>query len=110
VNVPTPSGVVATVAELDRADGIPGFDAVDLFSWLEAAASRDLNALPFGLIAMAHDGIVEHYNTAEGKLSGLTPERVVGRHFFTSVAPCTDNLMIAHRFATERRYCPSRPG
>ena len=47
------------------------------------------------------DGTVEHYNLAEAAISGLTPERVVGRHFFTAVAPCTNNFMVAHRFETE---------
>jgi photoactive yellow protein len=40
-------------------------------------------------------------NAWEGQLSGLTPERVIGRQFFTSVAPCTNNFMVAHRFETE---------
>jgi photoactive yellow protein len=31
----------------------------------------------------------------------VTPEPVVGRHFFTAVVPCTNNFMVAHRFETE---------
>ena len=50
---------------------------------------------------MAPDGTVERYNAAEARLSGLSAARVVGRHFFTSVAPCTNNFMVAHRFETE---------
>jgi photoactive yellow protein len=101
VSVPTPSGVVATVLTPHLADDPAGFNAPGLFDWLEAAAPIDLDALHFGLIAMAQDGTVEHYNAWEGQLSGLTPERVVGRQFFTSVAPCTNNFMVAHRFETE---------
>jgi photoactive yellow protein len=77
------------------------FNAPDLFAWLEAAAAHDLDTLPFGLVAMAHDGTVEDYNRAEAELTGLTPERVIGRNFFTSVAPCTNNFMVAHRFEAE---------
>src|ERR1700691_1939344 len=76
-------------------------DADDLFNWLEGAPPADLDLLTFGVVAMTPDGKVEHYNLAEAKISGLTPERVVGRHFFTAVAPCTNNFMVAHRFETE---------
>jgi photoactive yellow protein len=72
-----------------------------LFGWLEAADGDALDALQFGLIAMALDGKVEHYSRAESELSSLSPERVVGRHFFTAVAPCTNNFTVAHRFETE---------
>jgi photoactive yellow protein len=77
------------------------FAAPDLLQWLELATHADLDALPFGLIAMALDGTVEHYNTAEAKLARLIPEQVVGRNFFTSVAPCTNNFMVARRFEAE---------
>jgi photoactive yellow protein len=76
-------------------------DADDLFNWLEGATPADLDFLTFGVVAMGPDGKVEDYNLAEAKISGLTPERVVGRHFFTAVAPCTNNFMVAHRFETE---------
>ena len=72
-----------------------------LFDWLYTATAAELDTLPFGVVAMALDGTVEHYNIAEGKLAGLTPSRVVGRNFFSAVAPCTNNFMVAHRFADE---------
>jgi photoactive yellow protein len=78
-----------------------GFVSPELFDWLESADAHALDALPFGLIAMALDGTVEEYNAIEAKMANLTPERVVGRHFFSSVAPCTNNFMVAHRFETE---------
>lgn len=72
-----------------------------LAGWLRDATAIELDALPFGVISMALDATVEHYNTVEGQLAGLTPSRVVGRSFFTSVAPCMNNAMVAHRFASE---------
>ena len=72
-----------------------------LFDWLYTASAAELDTLPFGIVAMTLDGTVEHYNIAEGKLAGLTPSRVIGRNFFTAVAPCTNNFMVAHRFAEE---------
>jgi photoactive yellow protein len=102
---PTPDGMIVADADADAAADAsavpPGFAAPDLFDWLEAASADDLDLLAFGLIAMTGDGAVARYNVAEGKLSGLTPERVIGRNFFTSVAPCTNNFMVAHRFESE---------
>jgi photoactive yellow protein len=72
-----------------------------LLDGLEAADSATLDALPFGVIGMALDGTVTSYNNAESRLSGLTAENVIGRHFFSAVAICTNNFMVAHRFETE---------
>jgi photoactive yellow protein len=77
------------------------FTSPDLFDWLETATIEDLDRLSFGIVAMTRDGVVENYNIAEGHLSGLTPRRVIGRNFFTSVAPCTNNFMVAYRFDSE---------
>lgn len=68
---------------------------------LEAADAVALDALPFGVIGMARDGTVISYNVAESRLSGLTAGNVIGRHFFSAVAPCTNNFLVAHRFETE---------
>ncbi len=72
-----------------------------LFDWLNSATVVELDTAPYGIIAMSLDGTVEAYNLAESKLAGLTPERVIGKNFFSSVAPCTNNFMVAHRFQTE---------
>ena len=50
---------------------------------------------------MAPDFTVEQYNLAESRLSGLTPKRVIGRNLFTSIAPCINNFMVAHRYTAE---------
>jgi photoactive yellow protein len=77
------------------------FTEPGLLDRLEAADDAALDAIPFGVVAMAPDGTVTSYNMAESRLSGLTPAKVVGRHFFSAVAPCTNNFMVAHRFETE---------
>jgi photoactive yellow protein len=71
--------------------------------WDRLGASDDaaLDAAPFGIVVMTEDGTVTRYNRAESRLSGLTPVRVIGRHFFSAVAPCTNNFMVAYRFETE---------
>jgi photoactive yellow protein len=77
------------------------FTQVGLLDCLEAADRASLDALPFGVIGMTPDGIVTSYNSAESRLAGLTPAHVIGRHFFSAVAPCTNNFMVANRFETE---------
>ncbi|MEO5902309.1 MAG: PAS domain-containing protein [Ilumatobacteraceae bacterium] len=77
------------------------FDDEDPYDGLLAASEATLDDAGFGVIAMDGDHRVVFYNRFESSLSGLRPERVVGRHFFTEVAPCTNNFMVAHRFETE---------
>jgi photoactive yellow protein len=77
------------------------FTDPNLLDLLEAADDAALDAAPFGVVAMTEDGDVSSYSAAESRLSGLTPSRVVGRHFFSAVAPCTNNFMVAQRFETE---------
>ncbi len=75
-----------------------------LLDSLEACTDDALDALPFGVVGMALDATVERYNAFESKLAGLSPSRVLGRNFFTEVAPCTNNFMVAHRFETESEF------
>ncbi len=80
---------------------LPAFSDADILEWLEAAAPEDFDHLAFGVIGLAADFHVVAYSKAEAAVSGLTPARVIGRHFFASVAPCTNNYMVAQRFELE---------
>lgn len=80
---------------------LPSFAAPAALALLEAASPAELDAVAFGVIGLSTDAKVAIYNTAEAAFSGLTPARVIGRHFFQSVAPCTNNYMIAQRFESE---------
>jgi photoactive yellow protein len=77
------------------------FTDIALLDRLEEADDAALDTLPFGVVAMSEDGTVRSYNVAESRLSGLEPANAIGRHFFSSVAPCTNNYLVAHRFETE---------
>jgi photoactive yellow protein len=61
------------------------FDAKNLFELSE----EEIDDLPFGLIAVDHEGNIEQYNSYESRLARLAKDRVVGRNFFRDVAPCT---------------------
>jgi len=88
-------------ASTDAPHPLRTFDSLGLFEWLGAATATDLDLWPIGVVGMALDGTVEAYNAMESKLAGLQPDRVIGRNFFTNVAPCTNNFMVAHRFQSE---------
>lgn len=69
---------------------------------LEAAPDVVLDPAPFGIIGFGHDGIVDLYNAAESRMAGLSPDKVVGKHFFGTVAPCMNNYLVAQRFEDEQ--------
>jgi photoactive yellow protein len=76
------------------------FEAIAL-SDLEIMGREDRDALPYGLVGFAADTIVQIYNAAEARMSGLDPATVVGVPFFDAVAQCMNNFMVAQRFADE---------
>ena len=77
------------------------FDEGDVYTKLCRLDSDALDALDFGIIKMDLEGVVTGYNTAEADLAGLRPDQVLDRHFFTEVAPCTNNFMVSGRFEDE---------
>lgn len=56
---------------------------------LAKMSSAQLDQLPYGVIELSADGTILSYNAGESELSGRAPEKVIGRNFFTEVAPCT---------------------
>jgi photoactive yellow protein len=74
------------------------FDAPALAAALAAMSDLELDALDFGVVEMNHECRVLRYNAAESRLSGLPPDRVIGRQFFREVAPCSNNVHVAKRF------------
>lgn len=63
-----------------------------------AMSETELDTLPFGAIRLDREGKVLAYNATEGKLTGRDPKKVIGRNFFTEVAPCTNVQAFAGRF------------
>ena len=74
------------------------FSDVNIGDVLADADEASLDALEFGVIGMNLDGVVTAYNSYESRMAGLSRARVVGKHFFTEVAPCTNNFLVASRF------------
>jgi photoactive yellow protein len=56
---------------------------------IETMSHDQLNLLPFGVIRLEPDGTIIDYNDAESKMSHRCAGDVLGKNFFTEVAPCT---------------------
>ena len=67
----------------------------------KSMSTQALDGLEFGVVSMRVDGEVVAYNLWESKLAGLSKERVLARNFFSQVAPCTNNYLVAERFMNE---------
>lgn len=65
---------------------------------VDAMNPAELDALPFGAIRLDSTGKVLSYNSTEARLTGRDPKRVIGKNFFTQVAPCTNVQAFAGRF------------
>jgi photoactive yellow protein len=78
------------------------FSAPDLLHQLDRLAHHQLDEINFGIIRMDHNGKIEAYNRAESLITGVNPIQALGKHFFTQIAPCTNNFMVASRFEQER--------
>lgn len=65
---------------------------------IERFTEGELDALPFGAIHLDRDGKILAFNQTEADLSGRRKENVLGKNFFTEVAPCTDVQGFAGKF------------
>lgn len=59
------------------------------FGAVSRLSPEELDTLPYGLICLDAQGRVVHYNDTEAQMARLPKGKVVGRNFFTEVAPCT---------------------
>jgi photoactive yellow protein len=92
---PTPSGGPVSHGLCATCAGASGvFLVEDLYDLTEDV----LDALPLGTIRIDPSGRVRAYNRAEQKISGRHRDDVIGRNFFTEVAPCTAVAEVQGRF------------
>ncbi len=57
---------------------------------LADTSPSEFDAMPFGMIRLDRAGVVKTYNEWEAKLARRTPRDVIGKNFFTEIAPCTN--------------------
>lgn len=66
------------------------FGKSDIANILSKMNSDDIDRLAFGAIQLDGSGKILQYNAAEGGITGRDPRSVIGKNFFTEVAPCTN--------------------
>lgn len=65
---------------------------------LHEIAAEDLDCLPIGVVRVTKEGVISAYNSIESERFGYKAEEVLGRNFFTDVAPCTSVREFHGRF------------
>jgi len=66
------------------------FGSGDIDNAIADMSASSIDQLAFGAIELDAGGKVLKYNMAEGQITGRKPTDVIGRNFFTEVAPCTN--------------------
>ncbi len=70
---------------------LPEFDTPELAKAVESLTDEQRDALSFGAIGLDRDGTVRTYSNKERALSGNLKKPVIGKTFFTDIAPCMNN-------------------
>jgi photoactive yellow protein len=65
---------------------------------LSSMSPQEIDALPVGVIGLNDEGYVTLYNRFEADFAGIPEKQALGTHFFTELAPCTNNRIIYGRF------------
>ncbi|MEM1204469.1 MAG: hypothetical protein AAGN66_14645 [Acidobacteriota bacterium] len=65
---------------------------------LAALSCREIDHLPFGYIALDTAGKIRKYNRYEAALADVDQDWVLGKNFFSEVAPCTQVREFEGRF------------
>jgi photoactive yellow protein len=77
-----------------------GFASITLAD-LDGFTNAEFDALAFGVIGFSAACVVDIYNESESKSAGISASKVIGAHFFLSIAQCMNNFMVAQRFLDE---------
>ena len=61
-------------------------------------SGKEIDQLAFGAIQLDANGNIVQYNAMEAEITGRDPTAVIGKNFFTSVAPCTNTPIFKGEF------------
>jgi photoactive yellow protein len=87
---PTRTTKVTTAVQASNALKSVAFGKSDVENVLAKMGDAQLDKLAFGAIELDASGRILKYNAVEGAITGRDPKAVVGKNFFTEVAPCTN--------------------
>ena len=74
------------------------FDQEDVQNVLARLSPEEVDQLAFGAIQLDASGVVLFYSRRESQITGRDPKDVIGKNFFTEVAPCTRRPEFHGRF------------
>ncbi len=74
------------------------FGQGDIENAMAKLGKGDVDNLAFGAIQLDDSGKILQYNATEGAITGRDPKAVIGKNFFTDVAPCTKTPQFFGRF------------
>lgn len=66
------------------------FGRDDIVNAIRNMSAAEIDRMAFGAVELDSNGIIIRYNAAEGAITGRKPQEVLGKNFFTDVAPCTN--------------------
>ena len=66
------------------------FGKGDIANVVAKLSGKEIDDLAFGAIQLDASGRILQYNAMEGQITGREPKAVLGKNFFTEVAPCTN--------------------
>ena len=69
---------------------VVAFGKNDIDNVLGQLSSVEIDRLAFGAVQLDASGKILKYNAAEAGITGRRAADVIGRNFFTEVAPCTN--------------------
>ncbi|MFY8092246.1 MAG: photoactive yellow protein [Niveispirillum sp.] len=74
------------------------FGKADIENVMSSMSADQIDGLAFGAVQLNAEGRIIQYNAAEGAITGRDPKAVIGRNFFTEVAPCTNTSVFKGAF------------
>jgi len=74
------------------------FDDVELSGVLARIPRKGRDRMQFGIIELDFSGTIIAYNMGETKVSGRNAVDMIGKNFFTDMAPCTKTPEFYGRF------------
>ena len=74
------------------------FDDVELSDVLARIPRKGRDRMQFGIIELDFNGVIMAYNMGEAQMSGRNASDMIGKNFFTDMAPCTKTPEFYGRF------------
>ncbi|MBC7501560.1 MAG: PAS domain-containing protein [Herminiimonas sp.] len=78
----------------------------DVSTMLNEMPKHERDDLPYGIIKLDRLGTILEFNMTESAITGRSVESVIGKNFFTDVAPCTKTPEFYGKFVEgfEKRF------